>query len=376
MTDKTVLDYTDEELAALSDDELLKLKEEAIFGAENSHIGQLSKKYLINSLYGANANKFFPLYNPEIAASITANGRYFIRKTADYVEAALQKVLPSPKPYTVYGDTDSTYFQVEPLVLQYKKKHPDATTDDCVDFVDVLFDKVIQPAIDKSIDDAVYDLNAYDRSRIQAKKELVADKAIWCAKKKYLARVLEDEGARFPVDNPHVKVMGLELAKSTTPSWVKEKLNYATGILFDKNESELRKWINDEVKPEYTSLPLAEISQVGAANRLDYDLNDKGVPILSRSAIVYNSYVTENNLEGEFSLIEPSNKFKYIRLCTPNPLKSDVCAYLDGKFAEKYLRKYVNYDEMFDKSFLKPLQLMCEGMGYDLFRKSEALTDW
>lgn len=107
MSDKTVLDYTDEELAALSNDELLKLKEEAIFGAENSHIGQLSKKYLINSLYGANANKFFPLYNPEIAASITANGRYFIRKTADYVEAALQRVLPSSKPYTVYGDTDS-----------------------------------------------------------------------------------------------------------------------------------------------------------------------------------------------------------------------------------------------------------------------------
>lgn len=107
MSDKTVLDYTDEELAVLSNEELLKLKEEAIFGAENSHIGQLSKKYLINSLYGANANKFFPLYNPEIAASITANGRYFIRKTADYVEAALQKVLPSSKPYTVYGDTDS-----------------------------------------------------------------------------------------------------------------------------------------------------------------------------------------------------------------------------------------------------------------------------
>lgn len=376
MSDKTVLDYTDSELESLSNDELLKLKEEAIFGADNAHTGQLSKKYLINALYGANANKFFPLYNPEIAASITANGRYFIKKVANYVEAALQKVLPSNKPYCVYGDTDSDYFQVEPIVKQYQKKHPEATTDDCVDFVDVLFEKVIQPAIDKGIEDAVYDLNAFDRSRIQAKKELVADKAIWCAKKKYLARVLEDEGARFPVDNPHIKVMGLELAKSTTPSWVKKKLNYATGILFDKSESELRKWINDEVKPEYTDAPMVEISQVGAASRLDYDLNQGSVPILSRAAIVYNNFITENNLENEFSPIEPSNKFKYIRLCTPNPLRSDVCAYLDGKFAEKYLRKYVDYDEMFDKSFLKPLQLMCEGMGYDLFRKSEALTDW
>lgn len=271
---------------------------------------------------------------------------------------------------------NSAYFQVAPYVDQFKKKNPNATVDDCVDFVDKLFEKVIQPAIDKSIDDAVYDLNAFDRSRIEAKKELVADKAIWCVKKKYLARVLEDEGTRFPVNNPHVKVMGLELVKSSTPSWVKEKLNSATGILFDKSEAELRKWVNDDVKPEYTSLPLVEISQVGAASRLDYDLDEGRVPILSRAAIVYNKFITENNLESEFSLIEPSNKFKYIRLNTPNPLRSNVCAYLDGKFAEKYLRKYVNYDEMFDKSFLKPLQIMCEGMGYDLYRKSEALLDW
>lgn len=270
---------------------------------------------------------------------------------------------------------NSTYFQVEPLVLQFKKKHPDATVDDCVNFIDKLFDKVIQPAIDKSIDDAVYDLNAYDRSRIQAKKELVADKAIWCAKKKYLARVLEDEGARFPVDNPHIKVMGLELAKSTTPSWVKEKLNFATGILFDKNETDLKDWVNI-VKSEYTNLKVDEIAQVGAANRLDYDLNEKGVPILSRAAIVYNNFITNNNLEGEFNLIEPSNKFKYIRLIEPNPFKSDACAYLDGKFAEEYLRKYIDYDTMFEKSFISPLQLMCTSMGYDLYRQTEILEDW
>lgn len=107
MSDKTILDYTDEELESLSTEELLKLKEEAIFGSDNSHIGQLSKKYLINSLYGANGNKFFPLYNPEIAASVTANGRFFVKKSTNYVEEALQRVMPSSKPYCIAGDTDS-----------------------------------------------------------------------------------------------------------------------------------------------------------------------------------------------------------------------------------------------------------------------------
>ncbi len=372
---KDVLEYTESDLKNLSNDELLKLHRQALDGVDNMNTEQLTKKVLINSLYGATANKFFPLFNPDFAASITANGRYFIQKTTSYIEGALQKILPSENPYAIYNDTDSGYFQVEPFVNRFKTKHPDASIDDCVDFVDQIFDKVIQPAIDKSIDDAVYDLNAYDRSRIQAKKELVADKAIWCAKKKYLARVLEDEGTRFPVENPHIKVMGLEIARSTTAKWVKEKLNYATGILFDKDEKSLKTWV-DTVKEEYMNLPLVDISQVGAANRLDYNLNDKGVPLLSRSAIVYNNYIRSNNLQTEFSEIEPSNKFKYIRLTEPNPFNSDACAYLDGKFAEKYLRKYVDYDVMFEKSFLSPLQLMCASMGYDLHRQTEILEDW
>lgn len=105
---KEVLEYTEEELRNLSNEDLLKLRTEALDGVDRMYIEQFTKKILINALYGATANRFFPLFNPDFAASITANGRYFIQKSAIYVEEALQKVLPSEKPYTVYGDTDSS----------------------------------------------------------------------------------------------------------------------------------------------------------------------------------------------------------------------------------------------------------------------------
>lgn len=104
---KTVLDYTEEELRALSIQELEALCKEAEYMESRWNTSQLVSKTLINSLYGAMANKYFLLFNEDMAAAITGNGRYFIQKLANYIEETLQKLLPQEKPYIVYGDTDS-----------------------------------------------------------------------------------------------------------------------------------------------------------------------------------------------------------------------------------------------------------------------------
>ena len=102
-----LLDYTDDQLRALSDDELLALHTKATDKAFECHINQLTKKILINSLYGATANPYFPLYNVDYASAITCNGRYFIQKAANYIEDKLQEILPWDQKYIIYGDTDS-----------------------------------------------------------------------------------------------------------------------------------------------------------------------------------------------------------------------------------------------------------------------------
>ena len=102
-----LLEYTDIDLQKLSNEQLLKLYTEAHDKAFEYHINQLTKKILINSLYGATANAFFPLYNLGYASGITCNGRYFIQKTANYIEDKLQEILPWNQKYVIYGDTDS-----------------------------------------------------------------------------------------------------------------------------------------------------------------------------------------------------------------------------------------------------------------------------
>ena len=270
---------------------------------------------------------------------------------------------------------NSVYYTVEPLVDKYLESHPNADIEELTNFCDSLAKKVIQPIIDQSINDIAERFNVKDPSRMKAKVEVICDVMINCAKKKYYARVRDDEGVRFPLDNPHIKIMGLELAKSTTPQWVKDTIAEAIPILFDKGEAELKQWIRT-VKENYTKAPLVDIAQIGKTNSLDYKLSDKGIPIGARIAIVYNNFVKANRLEGSFSLIEEREKFKYLRLIKNNPFNSDACAFMDKAFAEEYLRPYIDYDTMFEKTFLSSLDLMCSCMGYDVFEKVITLDLW
>jgi DNA polymerase elongation subunit (family B) len=102
-----VLEYTEEQLRALSKEELQRLLGEAEDGERLFDTAQMTQKIMINSLYGAIANKYFPLFNEDMAAAITGNGRYFIRKLSNYIEETLQKMHKSEKNYIMYGDTDS-----------------------------------------------------------------------------------------------------------------------------------------------------------------------------------------------------------------------------------------------------------------------------
>lgn len=125
--------------------------------------------------YGAMANKHFPLFNESMAAAITGNGRFFIQKTANMVEESLQKLNPSQKPYIVYGDTDSFYFQIEPFMERYMAKNPGLSMNEYVDFADNFEKKVIQPIIQKSITEFSHSLNAYNKDKIGCEREIISD---------------------------------------------------------------------------------------------------------------------------------------------------------------------------------------------------------
>ena len=373
---KEVLDYTEEELRALSVEDLNKLLHKAEFGESLFNTKQLVEKTMINSLYGALANKWFPLFNEDMAAAITGNGRYFIQKLAKYIEDALQSLLPQEKPYIVYGDTDSVYYHIEPFVEKYIEKNPGLKVNEYVDWADEFEKKAIQPIIERTINDFAYELNAYNKDKIGAEREIIADAAVFTAKKKYYARVRDSEGTRYPEDSPKIKVMGLEIIKSSTPKWSQKYLKQAIPHILDKNEDDLRTWVR-EVKQNFTSADLNDIAAVGGVSRIDFNLDDKGVPIGSRAAIRHNNYINDNKLESLYAPIQAGDKCKRLYLVEPNAFHSNIVAFTSDQFTKEIEKcDCVDYDTNFEKNFLKPLNLMVEPMNYDLEKETEALEDW
>ena len=371
---KDVLEYTEDELRRLSDDELIQLQKLAENGESLYNTRQLVEKTMINSLYGAMANKWFPLFNEDMAAAITGNGRFFIQKLANYIEATLQKLLPQEKPYIVYGDTDSCYYHIEPFVQKYIEKNPGLSIGEYVTWADEFEKKVIQPTIEKTINDFSEQLNAYNKDKIGAEREIIADAAVFTAKKKYYARVRDSEGTRYPDDAPKIKVMGLEIIKSSTPKWSQKYLKAAIPHILDKNEDDLRDWIKT-IKQEFTTVNLNEIAAVGGVSRIDYNLNEKGVPFGSRAAITHNNYINQNGLEDQYAPIQAGDKCKRLFLQTPNKFNSEIIAFTNDNFV-KELDGIIDFDTNFQKNFLKPLELMVAPLNYDLEKETETLDDW
>jgi len=371
---KDPLEYTEEELKKCSTELLKTLLDECETLELQHNTEQMMLKLLINSLYGALANKWFPLFNEKMAQAITGNGRYFIRKLANYVESTLQKLNKSDKPYILSGDTDSIYYTIEPFMLMYQQKNPNLSMNEYVDWADKFEKKVIKPCVQRCIDDFCEELNAYNKDLIGAEREIISDRGVIAEKKKYFMRVRDSEGVRYPENAPYIKIMGLDAIKSSTPAWSKTKLNDAIPKILDSTETDLTNWIK-EIKQEFKNANINDIAIIGGVSNLDYKLGDKGIPIGARSCLVHNEYVKTHGLDSTYAMLQPGEKGKRVFLTTPNKLNSEVVQFQHPRFAEE-ITENMDYDTQFQKGFLNMLKLMTNCLNYNLERETETFDDW
>ena len=371
--------YSKEEITEASKfwtvEELAELHSSAASMEEQYNTAQMVAKIIMNSLYGALGNAYFPLFNEAIAQAITGNGRYFIRKLAEYIEQKLQSLHKSEKPYIVYGDTDSVYYHIEPFMESYITNNPDKTMDEYVDVADNFEKKIIAPVVQQCIDDFSKELNSYNKSVISSDREIIADSAVFCAKKAYFARVRDNEGTRYPEDSPKIKVTGMDVAKSGTPKWSKKKLKEAIPKILDLSEADLKTWLRD-IKKEYKIAPLYDICNIGGVNNLEYVLGEKSVPIGARSALIYNKYIADNKIDDIHQKIMAGDKTKRLHLRTPNKFNSNIVAFTSDNFTGVIDRSEVDLDKQYEKTFLNLLNLMTKGLNYKIFQETTEIDDW
>jgi len=233
----------------------------------------------------------------------------------------------------------------------------------------------VEPYEYKEEQKIVYDIEVEDNHNFYANGTLVHNCGVWTAKKKYFARVIDSEGVRYK--EPKMKVMGLDIIRSGTPSFVKKKLKESLNIILDSDVESMIEW-KDKVKIEFNNQPLSDIAKVQGVSNIDYIPGDKGIPIGARSVLVHNEYIKKHNIENEIQLLEAGNKVRLAYLIEPNIFNSNVIAWSDNKF-EKIIKecKCFDYELCFTKFFLSPLQLMTNALEWNITKTTESLDeDW
>jgi DNA polymerase elongation subunit (family B) len=325
---------------------------------------QMARKIQLNSLYGAWANYYFRYFDDRIAEGITLTGQYIIRTVGRALDEYLNKICGTKDfKYSFYSDTDSCYITLDPLV---KKFYANKSQDEIVKILDQICEEKITAAINRACGDLANYTRAYEQ-KIFFKREAIATRGIWVAKKRYALNVLNNEGVQYA--EPKLKVMGLEIVRSSTPEVCRSLLKEAVKIAITKDEQSLQAYINEQ-KSRYTRLSAGEIAFPRGVNNLTKytsrsDIYAKGTPMHVRGALLYNYYIKDRGLDQRYQSIQEGEKIKFIYLHTPNPIKENCIAFIGDLPPELALTKYVDYDTMWSKSFIEPLNGIIESLGWN-----------
>ncbi len=326
---------------------------------------QMAKKISLNSAYGAIGNQYFRYYKLENAEAITLSGQVSIRWIENKMNQHLNKILKTDGiDYVIASDTDSIYLNLGPLVERVYEGR-EKTAEGIVSFLDKICQMEFEKYIESSYQELADYVNAYDQ-KMQMKRENIADRGIWTAKKRYILNVWDSEGVRY--EEPKLKMMGIEAVKSSTPAPCRKMIKDALKLMMSGTEDEVIEFI-ENARKKFKSLPPEQISFPRSASdvvkyKSSSDIYIKGTPIHIRGALLFNHYIKENKLTNKYSLIQNGEKVKFIYLKKPNSIHENIISFIQEFPKELNLDKYIDYDLQFEKAFLEPLKIILDAIGW------------
>ena len=330
---------------------------------------QLVRKVQLNSAYGAIGNEYCRYYDVDLAEAVTISGQLSIRWIEKELNSLMNKIVGTEnEDYVVAIDTDSVYISVASLVDKIAKGKD---KQQIVDILDKSAKDVFLPFIEKKYQEMASKVNAYQQ-KMKMGREVIADKGIWTAKKRYILNVLDNEGVRY--EDPKIKVIGIETTRSSTPEAVRNQLKGIIRLILDSDEDTVINNI-EEIKKEFFSLKPEEIAFPRGIKGLEkyhdsMKIYGKHTPIAVKGALLYNHHINKKGLEKKYELIRDNDKAKFIYLKEPNPIREKVITFPGVLPKEFDLGEYIDYELQFEKSFLDPLKAILNAIGWSHKRES------
>lgn len=314
------------------------------------------------------------MYSTDIASAITSAGQLSILWAEKEINKWLnEKVFKNsePKDYVIAIDTDSLVIELGDLVeMGFGTRKPDDTWK-VVNFLDNFAEKKMVSAFENAYKNLANYVNAHEQA-MEMERENIADCAVWTAKKRYIMNILDEEGIKH--DPPKQKIMGLEAIRSTIPEISRNKLKECYRIILQEDESKLisevskfyKEWHEQNIEDIAFNSSIRGLSKYSDSR----SIYTKGTPIHVRGSLVFNDYITKSNLKNQFPKINEGEKIKYVHLKNPNPLHESVLAFPGFYPRDGELEHFVDYEEQFNKTFIKPLEGILEVINWDYEEKA------
>lgn len=327
---------------------------------------QLAKKVSLNSAYGAMGSQYFRFYDLRQALAVTSAGQLSIRWIENKINEYMNNILKTNGvDYVIASDTDSIYLRLGELVEKVYGSPLQIPSEKVIQFMDRVCESKIQPFIDQSYSELATYVNAYAQ-KMQMKREGLSDKGIWTAKKRYILNVYNNEGVQY--ETPQMKIMGLEVVKSSTPSSIRERMKEVIQLIVTSDENSVQNYIED-FRAQFNKLPAEEISFPRSVNGLgtysdNSQIYTKGTPIHVKGALLYNHFLKKYDLTKKYPMIQEGEKLKFTYLKKPNPIGDTVISYPTRLPPEFKLDGYIDYDVQFEKAFLEPVKIILDSIGW------------
>lgn len=334
---------------------------------------QLAKKVQLNSAYGAIGNKYFRYFDVRKAEAITLSGQLSIKWIERRLNEYLNKLLETEEcDYVVASDTDSVYISFDALVRKCFAEGSDPVK--ITNFLDKVATEKLEPFIDKSYEELRGLMNGYSQKMVM-KREAIADKGIWTAKKRYMLNVYDNEGVRYA--EPKLKMMGIETVKSSTPQSCRTALKKAISLIMNSDEQSVQDFISN-FRKEFEQLPFEEIAfprSVSDLGKYDDRRGDglnipKGCPIHVRGSLAFNHMLREKKLTKKYESIKDGEKIKFCYLKMPNPSTQNILSVMNTLPKEFNIEAYIDHDIQFEKAFLDPLRTILDSVNWSPEKQS------
>lgn len=217
-------------------------------------------------------------------------------------------------------------------------------------------DTKIQNLLNSHVADFICNRFKTDQRRIQFKREKISSEGQYCAKKRYVVHVRDNEGLQCD----KFSYTGVDVAKNELPDSLKKLLKECVEGMMKQN------WDNDKFQNKihqiyeiYSNMPIKNIAYIKNLNTPKGSIGflemEKGAGVHARSAEYYNQIIKKLKIDGKYQTINQGDRFYYIYIKTNNKFGIDCIAWKD-RFPKEFEEIFeVNKELMFQKTVMAPL---------------------